>query len=134
MSNGIPLTDEDRWTWLKDVAAVTSNNAKQHDYAVASCSALARRYRVFLQEHSTVPLTIIFLSLSRSSLESRISNRQNHYMKANMLASQLAITEIPEGDELISRKGNSITVPVDNLEPKEVTEHVLQLLRENSLI
>lgn len=126
MSAGEPLTDDDRWDWLKAVAQNLSTQALGKGVAVASCSALARRYRDLLQKESTVPLTIVFLSVTPQELEQRITNRSNHYMKANMLASQLAILEPPFPEELVENGGNCKLIVVDKMHPDEVCTRVLE--------
>lgn len=126
MSVGESLTDDDRWDWLRKVAQNVSTQALGKGVAVASCSALARRYRDFLQKESTVPLTIVFLSVSPQELEHRISNRLNHYMKANMLASQLAILEPPSPEELVEKGGNCKLIVVDKMHPDDVCKKVLE--------
>src|ERR1700674_2595414 len=42
MHAGIPLTDEDRWPWLRAVAEWIDNVRKNGGHAVLACSALKR--------------------------------------------------------------------------------------------
>ena len=48
MHNGIPLADEDRWPWLRAVAAWIDRNRRLGAHGVIACSALKRRYRNIL--------------------------------------------------------------------------------------
>ena len=95
MSAGVPLQDEDRASWLD---AVGQALAASPGGAVASCSALRRRYRDRLR--AFVPgLRFVHLEASREMLQARLSERRGHYMPATLLDSQLAALERPEADE-----------------------------------
>lgn len=95
MAAGIPLTDEDREGWLEAVGAVL---ARSPAGAVASCSALRRRYRDRLRRQ--VPgLCFVHLHGARTLLEQRLGQRQGHYMPASLLDSQLRTLEPPAPDE-----------------------------------
>jgi len=95
MAAGTPLTDEDRVGWLD---AVATELARQPAGAVASCSALRRRYRDQLR--SRLPgLRFVHLHGARKVLESRLSQRQGHYMPASLLDSQLQTLEPPAAEE-----------------------------------
>ena len=48
MHQGIPLTDEDRWPWLKAIAAYIDQARAARHHAVIASSALKRRYRDIL--------------------------------------------------------------------------------------
>src|SRR5664279_1444439 len=48
MSAGHPLTDEDRWPWLRAIAAEIDRLAAAGERAVVACSALKRAYRDIL--------------------------------------------------------------------------------------
>jgi hypothetical protein len=45
MRAGIPLTDTDRWPWLRAIAAWMDERIGQGEDAVLACSALKRSYR-----------------------------------------------------------------------------------------
>ena len=45
MRAGIPLTDEDRWPWLRAIAAWMDERIAAGESAVLGCSALKRSYR-----------------------------------------------------------------------------------------
>jgi len=95
MAAGTPLTDEDRADWLQAVGAAL---ARSPGGAVASCSALRRRYRDRLRRQ--VPgLCFVHLRGSRLLLEQRLGQRQGHYMPASLLDSQLGTLEPPAADE-----------------------------------
>ena len=95
MAAGIALTDEDRAGWLDAVAAEL---ARRPEGAVASCSALRRRYRDRLRR--VVPaLRFVHLRGDRAVLEERLAQRRGHYMPPTLLQSQLQTLEPPSADE-----------------------------------
>ena len=48
MKAGTPLTDEDRWPWLRAIAAAIDADRARGESAVVACSALRRAYRDIL--------------------------------------------------------------------------------------
>ena len=48
MRAGIPLTDTDRWPWLRAIAAWMDEHIARGEDAVVACSALRRSYRDLL--------------------------------------------------------------------------------------
>ncbi len=98
MSEGIPLTDEDRWPWLDLIVDWTKGQAESGHSTVVTCSALRRCYRDRL---STAPGKTYFVHLAgdRDVLFSRMSARKDHFMPATLLDSQLATLEDLEKDE-----------------------------------
>ena len=118
MSAGTPLTDEDRWPWLANIArAMTATPG-----AVGSCSALKRVYRDRLRAGIGPDLRFVCLAVSRSELERRMAERRGHFMPPGLLDSQLATLEPPthEPDALI----------LDGTAPPDTNvEQVLERLR-----
>ncbi|ODV90944.1 hypothetical protein CANCADRAFT_113521 [Tortispora caseinolytica NRRL Y-17796] len=100
MSNGIPLTDEDRFPWLNTLQTLASNTAGSH--VVLTCSALKKVYRDILRRSNNADTRVhfVFLRLTRDQLIARVRQRPNHYMKDSMVDSQLADLEPPTADEL----------------------------------
>jgi carbohydrate kinase (thermoresistant glucokinase family) len=94
MAAGHPLTDEDRAGWLATLAA-DLQPWEAAGGAVLACSALKESYRQTLQAGASLPLTWVFLDTAPDVLRKRLENRQGHYMKANMLESQLETLEKP---------------------------------------
>lgn len=104
MSNGIPLTDADRWDWL---TALREESLRQiragSEGVVLTCSALKQKYRDVIRvagyfDHSLL-IHFIYLSAPEELLLERVSLRQNHYMGANMVQSQFDILEPPGPNE-----------------------------------
>lgn len=104
MSSGHPLTDEDRWDWLRDVKDKALELARQDgSLGVAiTCSSLKRKYRDVLAQANREPdvaLFFVFLKVSEAELVRRMESRKGHYMKRSMLDSQLRDLEMPGDDE-----------------------------------
>ncbi len=97
MTAGSPLTDEDRWPWLRDIAAWTNKRAAEGVSTVVTCSALRRVYRDLLRE--PVPSTFfVHLDAPGDVLLERMLNRK-HYMPPALLRSQLDTLEPLDPDE-----------------------------------
>lgn len=94
MASGIPLTDEDRWPWLENIAIKASELADTG--AVFACSALKAEYRKVLEAGLGRKITWVFLSGSRELLTQRLQQRKGHYMPPDLLQSQLDTLEPPK--------------------------------------
>ncbi|RWS25432.1 thermoresistant gluconokinase family protein-like protein [Leptotrombidium deliense] len=104
MRNGIPLTDNDRWQWLRSIRdnfVKLAQNLNADKLVFVTCSALKLSYRTVLREVGEKNITVAFICLraSRNNLSQRLTNRKGHYMSASMLDSQLEIFEEPKEDE-----------------------------------
>jgi gluconokinase len=98
MSQGQPLSDEDRWPWLAAVAEAASRLRKTARGPVfVACSALKARYRHLLRER--LPgLRTLYLEGDEALIFDRMSRRDNHYMGAGMLHSQFLDLEPPQAE------------------------------------
>jgi gluconokinase len=94
MSAGIPLTDRDRAPWLAAIRAHIDACLARGQGAVVTCSALKAAYRaVLVADPATVKL--VHLTGDFALLAARIGGRQGHFMKPEMLRSQLETLEAP---------------------------------------
>lgn len=93
MSHGIPLNDADRQPWLDALRAAIAERLGTSDVVVLACSALKQRYRDYLARGTT--MSVVYLKGDRDLLWRRLSERQAHFMRPEMLASQLADLEEP---------------------------------------
>lgn len=99
MGQGIPLTDEDRAPWLMKLRDwMTEQSQQGAKYSVVTCSALKKAYRNILRE-ANGEVYFIHLSPPVQINRERLMARQGHYMKANMVDSQLDILEPLMADE-----------------------------------
>lgn len=96
MAAGHPLTDADRWPWLRRVAAWITDHTASGRPGVITCSALRRGYRDLLRGDHVV---FVYLTGDREQIAQRISERHGHYMPTSLLDSQFATLEPPAADE-----------------------------------
>jgi gluconokinase len=124
MSSGQPLTDEDRWPWLKAIAAEIARTCAANEHAVVACSALKRAYReVLLNGRSDV--RFVFLDGTEALIASRLAARKGHFMPAGLLASQFRTLEPPGDDEQALRV--SIDAPVE-----AIVDNILSQLKRDA--
>ena len=98
MRVGIPLTDSDRWPWLRAIAAWMDERIAQGESAVIACSALKRSYRDVLLGGGPEAL-LIFLAEDRQVLARRLAARHGHFFPEVLLATQFDALEPPQPDE-----------------------------------
>lgn len=95
MTEGVPLTDEDRAPWI-DALIVGINARKPPRDALVACSALSKFVRDRLRARVAEPVHFILLSADPAIIQQRLVGRPRHFMKAGMLDSQLAALECPD--------------------------------------
>lgn len=149
MSQNIPLTDEDRWSWLssitisavEDLLNVRTRNTK--NITVVTCSILKRKYRQYITEQlqnitssmdnsvKEINILYVFLYADKNTIIKRTAQRKNHYMKSTMVQSQFDIMELPKDDELIDNlnigtveSGNSVIIDTDDKNPFEIIDEI----------
>jgi gluconokinase len=94
MSHGIPLDDGDRAPWLAAIRQRIDECVARNESAVFTCSALKESYRRVLMDR--VPsISLVYLGGGHATLLARMRGRSGHYMKADMLRSQLTALEVP---------------------------------------
>ncbi|OZG62186.1 gluconate kinase [Bifidobacterium lemurum] len=97
MSAGIPLTDEDRWPWLRVINTWMIARDSLDQSTVVSSSALKRAYRDVLREN--VPVFFVHLVGTQEMISERLAARKGHFMPPALLPSQFAILEPLQEDE-----------------------------------
>ncbi|MCU4674187.1 gluconokinase [Catenovulum sp. 2E275] len=118
MSNGIPLTDEDRLPWLTNLAEqMVSWN--QQGGAVLACSALKQKYREWLSQPQPDQVTFVYLQGSFELISNRLAARKGHFMSAKLLTSQFETLEEPT---------DAIIVSIEP-QPAEIVEQILQEIK-----
>lgn len=94
MRSGLPLTDDDRWTWLDTLGA---HLAGLPEGGVLTCSALRQRYRDRLR--SAVPgLRFVFLELTPEEARRRVAGRPQHLFPVSLVDSQFQTLEDPHAE------------------------------------
>ncbi|XHX76044.1 MAG: gluconokinase [Stenomitos frigidus ULC029] len=94
MRCGEPLTDDDRLPWLLAMQQAIADWQKASIHTVLACSALKAEYRQLLSQSSQVKQ--VYLKGSFALVQQRLQQRQGHYMKADLLQSQLDTLEEPD--------------------------------------
>ncbi|EKD15897.1 glucokinase [Drepanopeziza brunnea f. sp. 'multigermtubi' MB_m1] len=107
MSQGIPLTDADRWDWLtrlreEAISRLSSSGGSRG--VVLTCSALKRKYRDVIRvapyfSHG-LRVHFVFLHAPEEVLTARVNARPGHFMRSDMVHSQFSILEPPGRDEI----------------------------------
>jgi gluconokinase len=98
MRAGQPLDDDDRWPWLRSLAAWIGDHERAGTSVVVTCSALKRVYRDLLRDgHPSV--WFAHVTVDQELLRERMRKRPGHYMPASLLQSQLATLEPLGPDE-----------------------------------
>lgn len=137
MSQGIALTDDDRWGWLQTLTEEASRSAissADSHMCVVSCSMLKKLYRDFIKDtakkvaegaHTTASFRFVFLHTTYEELLRRVNNRQGHYMKLDMVHSQYEIMQIPEGAELLAEGGDALSVDTTDKTPQDIYNEIV---------
>jgi gluconokinase len=94
MASGIPLDDSDRAPWLDALHELISASLVTGRPGILACSALKERYRQQLLSGKD-DVQLIYLKGSFDLIWSRMSLRNDHYMKPHMLQSQFDALEEP---------------------------------------
>ncbi|HSF54564.1 MAG TPA: NADP-dependent phosphogluconate dehydrogenase [Algoriphagus sp.] len=120
MSAGHPLNDVDRIPWLQALADKLKESELKGG-AVLACSALKNAYREKLSVSEN--LRWIHMIGDRDLIWERMLARQNHYMKAGMLDSQIATWEKPQSGFELDISGT----------PEELFEESLNYLKSQPM-
>jgi gluconokinase len=124
MSHGIPLTDEDRWPWLRAIAAEIDAMRARGESAVVACSALKRAYRDVLVANRP-DVVLVYLRGDKGLVSARMAARKGHFMPPELLDSQFATLEEPGPDE------HPITVSIAQ-PPQAIIDEVVRELKERT--
>jgi carbohydrate kinase (thermoresistant glucokinase family) len=120
MASGIALTDEDRWPWLRAIAAWIDTVRGAGRHGVVGCSALKRSYRdILIGERKDV--TLAYLKGDIELIAQRMNQRHGHFMPVALLQSQFDTLEEPMPDE------HAIVVSIDADPPAIAAEIIAQL-------
>jgi gluconokinase len=94
MAAGRPLDDADRAPWLAAIRAGVEQALAAGEDTVVTCSALKEQYRRAL-EIDPVRIRWVHLQGDPELIRGRLAARRGHFMKPEMLRSQLAALEPP---------------------------------------
>src|SRR4051794_3791650 len=87
MAAGHPLTDEERWPWLRAIRAWIDGQLARGEHGIVGCSALKRAYRDVLRAPG---VKLVYLRGDRELVRRRIAARQAHFFAPAALDAQLA--------------------------------------------
>ena len=122
MASGQPLTDGDRWPWLRAIAAWIAEHRAAGTTCVVTCSALKRRYRNLVTDNQRTDVRLVYLKGDIELIEARLKARTGHFMPPALLRSQFDTLEEPRANE------HAITVPIDEMPEKIAGEAIKALL------
>lgn len=120
MHHGEPLTDADRWPWLRSIAAWIDDVRQFGDHGIVACSALKRAYRDILVGRRR-DVRLVYLKGDRDLIARRVAARADHFMPPSLLDSQFATLEEPTPDE------RPITVSIAP-HPREIVDAIVDAL------
>ena len=109
MTAGIPLSDSDRMPWLAALNRRLLSTLEEDRHPVLACSALKEMYRTRLLA-GTDEIAIVYLRGSYDLIWSRMSAREGHFMKSDLLQSQFAALEVPENALVLD-----ISLPLEDM-------------------
>jgi gluconokinase len=115
MAAGTPLTDDDRWPWLRAIAAWIGERDEAGTSSVVTCSALKRSYRDVLAAAGG-RVRFVHLVGDPALLAERVGRRTDHFMPSSLLPSQLATLEplAPDEDGVVVDIGASPEAVADD--------------------
>jgi gluconokinase len=120
MHTGTPLTDVDRFPWLKAIAARIDEARTNGESLVVTCSALKRSYRDILAGgHCDVGF--VFLKGPKGLIAERLEHRKGHFMPPQLLDSQFADLQEPTAAEPV------IVAPIDAA-PDGIVQSIVEKL------
>ncbi|MCC6967980.1 MAG: gluconokinase [Nitrospira sp.] len=95
MRSGHPLTDADRRPWLERLQVTIVEQVRINQPAVIACSVLKATYRTIVEEGGGPCVRLVYLKGRADFIRQRLTARRGHFMRPELLDSQLAILEEP---------------------------------------
>jgi gluconokinase len=121
MRQGIPLTDNDRESWLRALREVIVRSLAKNELAAITCSALKAKYREQLQGDDA-RVQFVYLTGPYELIEGRLQKRTGHFMPPALLGSQFANLEPP---------AEALTFSIEK-SPEEIVTDLIQALDKGS--
>lgn len=94
MSRGTPLTDEDRWSWLRTLRDFIHERLSHDAPAIIACSALKAAHRKVLLDGND-GAQLVYLKGSYDLIRRRLASRTDHFFDAELLETQFEALEEP---------------------------------------
>ncbi|RJX74244.1 gluconokinase [Vibrio sinensis] len=127
MSSGQPLNDEDRKPWLERIRDASYSLESKNEHGIIVCSALKKVYRDQIREGNE-NVTFLFLDGDKQLILDRMSKRQGHFMKENMVNSQFETLERPDAEP------QTIVVSIDTTIENIIEEAAQKLIAQNEAV
>jgi gluconokinase len=121
MAAGTPLNDEDRWPWLRAIAARIDAWRTDGVHGVVACSALKRVYRDALIG-ARDDVRLVYLRGDKDVIAARLAARKGHFMPPGLLDSQFRTLEEPGVAE------RPLVIAIGDV-PDVIVENILEQLR-----
>ena len=121
MSRGEPLTDADRWPWLRAIADWIAQHRRAGTTGVVTCSALKHVYRDIVTHNQSADVRLVYLRGDFALIDARLKARKGHFMPPALLRSQFEALEEPRADE------HAIMISIDAT-PEEIAARVVRQL------
>ena len=102
MSQGAPLTDEDRSAWFSALAKLATGALQTNQLAGLACSALKQKYRQQLIDDPT-RVRFVYLKNSQTMLLQRMQPRSSHFMALEEPVDALTLNAALEPAEIVER-------------------------------
>lgn len=118
MNQGQPLTDSDRLPWLLELQKLIADALNEPKTAVLACSALKENYRKIIAGNCSTKVTWIYLYGDYETIHSRLKERQDHFLDADLLCSQFETLEEPK---------NALIINVSE-KPQEIVNQIMKQL------
>jgi gluconokinase len=118
MRSGVPLNDDDRWPWLKEVRKLINSSLNLNETSIIACSALKRSYREYLKQQNE-KIIFIYLKGDKNTILRRLASRKGHFAGTQLLESQLNTLEEP---------GGVLTCDISK-QPEVITSYIIEKLK-----
>jgi len=127
MSEGLPLNDQDRKSWLESLAKLISDYVQNKKRVVVACSALKKAYRDILRSGGPAGkkkgmVRLFFLNGDKDLISERITQRKGHFFDKKLLQSQFDALQRPLPGEGIPTL--SISESTSSIASLIVTRHL----------
>lgn len=98
MASGKPLSDSMRKPWLLSIISELNTAASINENCVLAFSGLKAQHRQIMRDMTYAKCRFLHLKVPPHALNERLLARQNHFMPASLLDSQLDALQISECD------------------------------------
>ncbi|MFB6099566.1 MAG: gluconokinase [Salinibacter sp.] len=101
MERGEPLTDADRWPWLRAIRDFIHEQLSEGTPTIVACSALKAAYREVLLDDNP-GAQIVYLKGSYDLIRRRLEARTDHFFDLELLDSQFEALEEPVAEAALT--------------------------------